>query len=126
MNPEQDNFYEKLSEEVVEDTAETPRPNLLDVCKIDGRWAQCVIGGDSIQWLDNPPNSPERINWNDYQLVRKWRGVSVKLYRQYEPAEISDEQVQKIHFGPEEVRDPDYYKQQVRVFGEYKKKENSG
>ena len=124
MNPEQKHSNEALPEEVIENTDETQRPGLLDVVKIDGRWAQVRYGGNVVQYLDD--NAQHQINWNDYSLIRKWEsGVSVGLYREFKPGDINDAQLQNTYWGDNETKNPEYLKKQVHVFGEYKKKENS-
>ena len=124
MNPDQEHYREALPEEAIDYTQETPRPGLLDVVKIDNRWAQVYGGGNIVKFLDD--NSYHPIQWNDYVLLRKWRGaVSVRTYREFKPGDMNDAHVQNIHWAEDQAKNPEYLKSQTHVFGEYKKKENN-
>lgn len=99
------------------DKEKTPRPNLLDVAKVDGRWVQVGGGGNLIVYLDD--GKVDQINWNDFVLKKDWGGRAVKYIK--EAANISVEEISQIHWGPEEEEHP-YLKEQVRVFGEFEKR----
>ena len=99
------------------DNKKTPPPDLLDVVKIDGRWAQ-YRGGDLFKFLDD--ESVEEIELDDLRLAKEYGKASVvsevKKRENFTPEELSH-----IHWGSEQSEYP-YLREQVRVFGEYKRK----
>jgi hypothetical protein len=104
-----------------EQEKQTPRPNLLDVVKIDGRWAQVLFTGRHIEFLDD--GSRTEVNWDDYRLIISFEGKGVRVCDIKEDLgeELSESEIEKIHWGPEEKEYP-YLKTRVSVFGEYIKK----
>jgi hypothetical protein len=97
---------------------ETQIPNQLDIVKINGRWAQ--IGGMSnniTRYLDD--NSTEEVNWDDFNFERI--GLSVFDAIDVRGEIFTDTETDNIHWGPEEIKNPDL-KMEVWVFGEYTKK----
>jgi hypothetical protein len=95
----------------------TPRPNLLDVVKIDGRWAQVILSGRDIAYLDD--GTSVEINWDNFIVVKEWKGLPVWKVR--ESTYFTDKELGHIHWGPEQKQHP-HLKEEVRVFGEYIKK----
>jgi hypothetical protein len=108
---------EIIKEEAVERKEPTPRPPLLDVVKIDGRWAQVIIGGNHIRYLDD--QSEVSVDWNDYNYQPPKPATHVKQL--LVTHEISAKELMAIHWGPEEKQNPEI-KSNVHVFGEYKTK----
>jgi hypothetical protein len=91
----------------------TPVPAILDVVKIDGRWAQVIYGGGVVRFLDD--NSAQPIEWDDYLLAQPIHSQVRELRSQF-----TDNEVANIHWG---ASDPDYLKLEVDVFGEYQRKQ---
>ena len=106
LPPENEESVEKVSQ-----------PNLLDVIKINGRWAQVILGGDNIRYLDD--YSIEVINWEKYQLVINWKGLAVISVK--ESCHFSEVELQRIHWGSEQKQHP-RLKENVAVFGEFEKR----
>lgn len=97
-------------------------PATLDVVKIDGRWAQVVGTKDGsgevvVKFLDN--DEVAGLDLTDYELVRKFNMVASHL-KQFFGEELPKDQAEKVHWGPEEIENPEL-KGLVTVFGEYKK-----
>jgi hypothetical protein len=97
-------------------------PALLDVVKLDGRWAQVRGGGGAILFLDNGEARP--IEWGNYRMVRSFGASQAIDFVQEQGERFTDEEIERVHWGPEEERHPEL-KKQVRVFGEYVSKEPS-
>ena len=108
------------SEEIIE---EIPRPNLLDIVKIDGKWAQVMTGGNIIRFLYDL--STETINWDDYQMVQSFKAPSEPPYVggliDKKIVTFTETEIQNIRWGTEEKDSPEL-KLQVKVFGEFEKK----
>lgn len=96
---------------------QTPRPHLLDIVKIDGRWAQVILGGRHIRYLDD--ESEVSINWDDFLLTKDWKGWPVGDVKK--SASFTEEELKHIHWGPEQEQHP-YLREEVRVFGEFERK----
>jgi hypothetical protein len=94
-------------------------PNLLDIVRVNNRWAQVILDGRSIKYLDD--NSLERIEWIDYLKVREYRPSSVLFLKFDGHEQFTDSEIENIHWGPEQNEHP-YLKQLVKVFAEYVKK----
>ncbi len=103
--------------ENIESTEPTPRPNLLDVVKIDGHWAQVVGGGKLLLYLDD--KSTESIDWNDFKFTKDWKGLPVSFVR--ESVDFTEKELKRIHWGPEQKYNPSL-REEVSVFGEFEKK----
>ncbi len=101
----------------------TPRPNLLDIVKIDDRWAQVKGAGNVITYLDN--ESYTLINWDEY---------TYKAFDKYNElgsnniwvSDIGEDQItyneyMVIRWGPEQKDNPNL-RENVTVFGIYTKK----
>ena len=116
-----DEFYERFSTNEISEPA--PRPSLLDIIRIDGRWAQIGPSQDTFSFLDDHGRAMQSMNWNEYRLVRKYNGVQVGTYRRFEPDQMSDEDFENIVWG-EELKDNPHLRKLVTVFGEYERKEN--
>jgi len=106
---------EKVVNNNNESVEKTPRPNTLDIVKIDGRWAQSNY--NLITFLDD--KTIFSINWDDYKLVKEWGGSPVSLVKKQ--AAFTKEEISRIHWGSEEKKYP-YLKEEVSVFGEFEKK----
>ncbi|MFA6095111.1 MAG: hypothetical protein WC757_04505 [Candidatus Paceibacterota bacterium] len=100
-----------------ESIEETPRPNTLDIVKIDGRWAQS--NGNIIVFLDD--GSGVFINWNDFSLIKKYECTVGALMLKKEES-FTDAEIESIHWGPEQNQYP-HLKKAVTVFGEYERKD---
>lgn len=106
------------------------RPALLDVIKIDGRWAQVGPASDTIKFLDEKVKGKSNthiVNWDDYEFnfifpdklkIRYQASVQDILNK----GMISQEECNVVHWGPEQEEYP-YLRGQVSVGGIYKKKE---
>lgn len=92
----------------------TPVPAILDVVKIDGRWAQVIFGGGAVRFLDD--NSAQPIEWNDYRLTQPLNTHVRDIQDQF-----TDAQIANIRWGEGQEQTP-YLKLEVDVFGEYVKK----
>ncbi len=112
MSEEQKAFENK------ESTEPTPRPNLLDVVKIDGRWAQTILGGECVRYLDD--DSKVFINWDDFIFVKDWKTLPV--WKVKESTSFTKKELRQIHWGPEQEKHP-YLREAVRVFGEFEKRD---
>jgi len=105
----------------------TPHPNLLDVVKIDNHWAQVLLGGDHIRYLED--GSVEIINWDDYNYKpaeykyhdNKTHQV-IRVGDLAESGQINPEQLLKVHWDGETERKSPNIRNAVTVFGEYTKK----
>lgn len=95
----------------------TPRPNTLDVIKIDGRWAQVIAPGGSIKYLDD--ESLAFIDWQDYLYIKDWEKLTVSDVKKL--SNFPKEELERVHWGPEQKKHP-YLREQVRVFGEFNKR----
>jgi hypothetical protein len=116
---------EKINHELEQRESRTSRPSLLDLVKVDGRWAQVGPGPDSIAFLDEKTGKQyhvaHEINWDEYEFVPLNEHFVGDLVDQ---SKISLDDYNKIVRGPEQDQYPKL-KRDVTVFGEYKKiKEN--
>ena len=77
----------------------TPRPNLLDVVNVDGRFAQVRIGGNHIKYLDN--ESVVEIDWSEYSFLKPslHKTHVIDLVRENK---ISEKEYRVIHWGSEQ------------------------
>ncbi|MDP3956589.1 MAG: hypothetical protein Q8P97_01160, partial [bacterium] len=100
---------------------EQKRPELLDVVKIDGRWAQVIIGGDTVSFLDTGEKEP--IDWSEYELTSVFRGAVFDVMK-LPGQEFKEEEIDNIRWGPEAKKHPEL-KLEVRVFGEYVSKKKN-
>ena len=100
-----------------ESIEQTPRPNLLDVVKIGGRWAQVVGAGNYVKYLDD--QSEAEINWDEFQRTKDWERLSV--YHVKKTTNFTPEELGRIHWGPEQEQRP-HLRGEVSVFGEFEKK----
>jgi hypothetical protein len=96
-----------------------PKPAILDVVKIDGRWAQIRHGGNVVNFLDD--NSAEPIDWNEYRLSKSYDNLSVKAIMQVYGEKFTEDEIKNIHWGSEQNQNPEL-RQEVTAFGEYVKK----
>lgn len=94
----------------------TSRPELLDIIKIDGRWAQVRGGRSYIKYLDDGSTVP--IDWDDFKLIERIHGA-VKFIKNQEG--FSKEEIANIHWGPEQEQNP-ALKEEATVFGKFEKK----
>jgi len=104
----------ELGEFLPQDLISTP-PTAYALVKIENRLAQ-VLRDNAVRWLEN--GSEETIVWEEYELVKKWKPEMV----------IGLMFAQKLHnFTPYEMShmesaEGDEMKMQVKLFGEYRKK----
>ncbi len=102
--------------------SQTQHPSLLDVVKIDGKWAQVIPRLDRIAFLDEKKgekyNVIHEINWDDYGFKKL---DTICVTDLLESGKISDEDFNKVHWGHEQKANPNL-RGYVTVFGEYKKK----
>lgn len=97
----------------------TARPELLDVVKIDGRWAQVKAGGDHVTYLDD--GTTELKNWDEYKVTTDFMSRSIALLEKQGLIDFTDQELANVHWGSEQELNPEL-KKQVRVFAEYIKK----
>jgi len=95
-----------------------PRHTLLDIVKLDGRWAQ-IVSSIKVRFLAD--GSLEDIDWLKYEMVKDHHGQAVNTLIHHSDAKFSEAELQNIYAGPEGKAYPDY-KLEVSVFGEYRKK----
>jgi hypothetical protein len=103
------------TEELKPNNEGTPRPNTLDIVSIDGRLAQ--TNGSLITYLDN--GKSEFVDWDQFILTKKANATVGELKKL---GAISEEELQKIHWGPEQETYP-HLREEVNFFGEYRKRE---
>jgi hypothetical protein len=96
----------------------TPRPNLLDIVMIDGRWAQVIFTGNVIKYLDD--NQNESIDWDDYILRTKINSC-VRIARDERGHTFTAQEMRNMHWGPEDQESPEL-KDEINVYGIYEKK----
>ena len=112
---------EKKVRRATESEPSEPRPSLLDVVMIDGRWAQVGPFLHKVIFLDEKFKTGENIshpvNWDDYEaeIVDGY----VKDIR--ESREMSEDEYNAIHYGPEQEKFPEL-RDKVTFFGRYEKK----
>jgi len=95
----------------------TPRPNMLDIVKIDGKWAQ-VVSSDKVKYLSDR-NSVAEVDWDKYTYQRDFNFLTaVDLV---DRSEISDSEFMVIYWGTEQEKNPDI-RRNVTVFGIFTKK----
>ena len=92
-------------------------PNLLDLVKIDDRWAQVIFSGFVVRYLDD--QSVELIDWRCLKLVKNWAEYPVSLLKQ--SISLTDEEIRHVHWGSEQEEFP-RLREQVSVFGEFERK----
>lgn len=103
MSPESSGSQDKI-----------PKPNLLDVVKINGRWAQVVADGRRVNYLSD--GTGEDIDWSKFKMTKSWHGLPV--YHVGRESNFTEEEIDHIHWGPEEKDNP-RLKTVVSVFGEF-------
>ena len=103
----------------------TPRPSLLDVIKIDGRWAQVILGGDTVRYLDD--KSETRINWDDYNChffdkYKKANKTNIWVKDLVEENQITKDEYETVVWGSINESPTEHNKVFVTVFGVYTRK----
>jgi hypothetical protein len=104
----------------------TPEPNLLDVVKIDRRWAQVGPVINYIAFLDEGGfgrANPREINWDDYNCEKfdKYKcnnSTNVWVSDLVSEDQISPDEYMAIHWGSEELTNP-RIRDFVTVFAKY-------
>lgn len=98
------------------------QPDVGDVVRLDGRWAQVFSGPEEsyVSYLDD--GSTETVHWADYELTRRL-GSHVMLVQQQEHA-FTDEELERVRWGSEQEKTP-HLKGEVRVFGEFTRRKES-
>lgn len=113
---------EVFNHKIEQKESQTPRPALLDVIKVDGRWAQVGVREDSICFIDEKTGEQyhiaHNIDWNDYNFHELDENSVMDLL---ENGIITDDEYEKIYWGQEQKKHP-HLKGHVTVFGEYTKK----
>ncbi|MEK7067184.1 MAG: hypothetical protein AAB950_00060 [Patescibacteria group bacterium] len=120
-------FSEKLEDRLNinegKETKELPWYSMLDVVKIDGRWAQ-IVGGlidknedrkQAVHYLDD--NSSAYVQFNDYELTKQLHSHVSEMLRK---GELSQAEFKYVHWDSENIG-TDLAKN-VTVFGEFEKK----
>lgn len=105
---------------IPENLKETLRPNMLDIIRINGRWAQIIGGGGLIKFLDEENEKIfHQINWDQYKLIKKYES-SIGVFKEVYPDQITNKEISRAHYSDNE-RD---FKHNllIRLFGEYKLK----
>jgi len=105
----------------MEQTQLIKTPRLLDIIRINSRWAQiCSLAPkrNNIKYLDN--NSREDIQWENYKLIWNFRLPIWHLINAGK-ATFTTSEIENIRWGPEENALP-RLRLEVHVFGEYAKK----
>lgn len=105
-----------------ESSTPTPRPELLDVVAIDGRWAQVLLQLEDesrIIFLSEKAktgrNKKYEINWDKYKYEKIINGRVGTLR---ERGEISKEEYMAVYWGDEQKNNP-MLRDCVTVFGKY-------
>jgi hypothetical protein len=93
------------------------RPKLLDVIRIDSRWAQVIGGGRHIKYLEN--QTIEEIDWRNYKMTRRFN-CSVGLLEAVHGITPSPLEIVNVHWGSEQEEHPEL-KEDVSAFGEYER-----
>lgn len=91
-------------------------PKILDVVRLGDRWAQVIISGRVVRYLDT--KKEEKIDWNQYRLIKLYK-TTVGDLSLTSKEKISEDEVLNIRWGENE--DP-ALKKMVTVFGAYEKK----
>lgn len=94
------------------------RPELLDIVKIDDRWAQVVGGGDQVRFLQD--GQLVDVNWDDYSFEQNTNRTSLGNLVAFGNATISEAEIDNIHWQAEKTSIE--LKKNVAVFGFFKKK----
>ena len=94
------------------------RPALLDIVKIDGRWAQVGGAGRVVRYLDT--NEEARIDWSGYTLEKRVD----RAIRNLDSVGLSmtEDEKSRIHWGSEQKEHPQL-REEVTVFGTYHSKQ---
>lgn len=101
---------------------EVPKPHLLDIVQIDGRWAQVCPSQDMVKFLDDPKGNTVIVDWSNYRFQKFYisdksniPGGSVKDL--FEREMITEEEYWAIHcVGKNE--NP-HYRGEMKIFGIY-------
>lgn len=88
---------------------------MLDLVKIDGKWAQVFGAGRFAKFLDT--GTTIDVDWNKLVLERKF-DTSLANVLKFEGETITDDEKAMIHWGGEEKKLP-RLREQVTVFGLY-------
>lgn len=90
-------------------------PNLLDVVKIDGRWAQVVGGGNYVKYLYDATEAG--VDWANLRLTKRW---DAQVYSVRKSENFTPEELKNIHWASGEQEKYPHLKEEVRVYGEFK------
>jgi hypothetical protein len=99
-------------------TAEKNLPSLLDVVKIDGRWAQVMGGGGYVRFLDG--KKFQEVDWDNYTLTKRFHS-NVKNLQEIHGERIPEEEARNVHWESVDQEEHPNLRGEVTVFGEYKK-----
>lgn len=100
-----------------ESVEEAPRPNELDIVKINGRWAQVISAGERVKYLDNLET--EEIEWSDYKLTRSYKSLPMHAIIDWGWDTFTETEIQNTHWAKGDL---DSLKKHVSVFGVFVKK----
>ena len=104
-------------EQQVEELSQTPRPNLLDVIRLHGKWAQVCNIQCVVRYLED--RNHIKVDWDELRLVRRFEDATVFSIRQEMP--FSDAEYANIYAGQDQDVKPKL-REKVNVFGEYERK----
>jgi len=98
---------------------------LLDVVKIDGRWAQVILGGKTVRYLDD--KSETFINWDDYNCrffdkYKEGGRTNVWVLDLVEENQITQNEYESVVWGSINEPPTEFNKRFVTVFAIYTKK----
>lgn len=92
-------------------------PRVLDIIKIDERWAQIIstgnIGSSHIRFLDNGEGM--NVDLNTCIVVKHW---GMPLFAIEDRISMTKDEIHRVFWGPEQRQYPSLI-MQVSVFGEY-------
>ncbi len=94
-----------------------PKPDLQDIVKINGRWAQVFGGGDVVKYLDDA--SLETVDWDNYRLLRRI-DKDVLTAELVLDIKLTDKQKKAIYWGAEQEKDQKL-NLNTKIFGEFEK-----
>lgn len=100
----------------VEELTQTPRPNLLDIIILNGKWAQVCNIQCVVKYLENKNHI--KVDWDKLRLVRRFEDATVASIRQEIP--FSNQEYRNIYAGPDQDIKLEL-REGVNIFGEYER-----
>ncbi len=98
-----------------------PHPKALDIVRLDGRWVQVLAGNEevgTVRFLDDGTVDQE-LDWTAYRLVAPL-DTHLRLLADRFGESLTDEERQRLHYGPEQHDDPDVI-DDMHIFGVYER-----